>query len=234
MRWHSRFVHMPLIVSWVILVQGSIPADAQVVFEGQSRPVALAITRIPTDSVPPSIEVDAPARNLVAGAPVSERDSTTLIQGRATGHRGRSVAVFLGAERYPVEHDGSFSIQVPLAMGANTFVIRATDRLRNSCEETIRVYRDPDADKTPPSINVSFEGGDHPERNDASGDSVRASFTITDDSGVYNVQVDDVTIDPYIHERFDLVLSPVPDKIHVTAIDVMGNVVIRPIPVKRH
>jgi len=205
-------------------------AAAQEAFEATSKPVEIDIVRTPNDPIAPSIAIDEPSENVIQGEPTFTRDSLVVLKGQVAGHLGRPVVLFVNGERCKVEKGGVFTLHMRLSLGDNTIVLEGIDRLHNSTRRALRVYRDPEVDTTPPRIETTFPGGVDVGR---AVDSLRVNFRVTDETGVFRVVVGDLAIDPFIQEDFSIVFSPVPDRVSVYAIDVLGNYAVRGISLRK-
>lgn len=113
------------------------------------------------DETPPLLEITGPAE-----APYT-LDSNALVTGRASDNAGRPrVEVELAGTTLPATllADGTFSLDVPLSMGMNELIVRASDGAGLVTQTTLRILRrDPEEVATielTPSPDVAVAGND--------------------------------------------------------------------------
>ncbi|MBB6005653.1 caspase family protein [Arcicella rosea] len=103
------------------------------------------------DNTPPDIKITSP--NLSRGfAPIEEKKQI-IIKGIAKDKNG-IFEVLINNEEVQLESDGSFSKTVLLAVGENTFIVKATDTRSNTSEINIKVNRQVNIDNTQRLNNI--------------------------------------------------------------------------------
>jgi hypothetical protein len=195
-------------------------------FNIKSNRTSLNLQFAPPDTIPPELTISLPLPNIINGLPVYQRDSTAIIEGKATDNV--KVERLLINEIPPDSYNNDkFIAYVNLKHGLNDIVITAADKQGNITKKEVKIFQDKDADITPPTINIdsSITGrGINVVRASEKSDSIKIHGNIYDDSPLYGAWVNDSSISLNSKNEFILSFNTFPGELHFKAIDKFGNV----------
>ena len=161
----------------------------------------------------------------LSGLVVSPSGVTNLGSATITGTFDEMVSLTVSGMVVPLNHDGTFMVNVLLGEGDNTIVMSAIDAAGNVFTKTdIVVTRDTIA----PTLIVQLQGVDD-ETGEATDAEVTISGTVTDNDDVRIVSVNGLSTgyDANGHFSKDIALSFGTNEITVTAVDEAGNSVVQ-------
>lgn len=195
----------------------------------KSYRTSLNIKFAPKDSIAPELTITSPMPNVIAGLPVYQRDTAATIEGKATDNvkvekvlvNGRNADTFI---------NDKFIAYAGLKHGLNKVTIEAFDNQGNVTKKEIEIFQDDKADVTPPVIKIaSFVKGRgiNVVSTGEKGDSTKLQGSITDESPLHGVWMNDSLITLNSKNEFSLNFNTLPAELHLKAIDKFGNVSIK-------
>ena len=176
---------------------------------------AIAMRAVTHDSAIPAL----------SGLVVSPSGVTNLESATITGTFDEMVTLTVYGMVVPLNHDGTFMVNVLLEEGANTIVMNAYDAAGNMfTKDDIVVTRDTIA----PTLIVQLQGVDG-ETGEATDAEITISGTVTDNDDVKIVSINGLPTVPDANGQFskDIALSFGTNEIIVTAVDEAGNSVVQ-------
>ncbi|MDR3626574.1 MAG: caspase family protein [Ignavibacteriaceae bacterium] len=195
----------------------------------KSYRTSLNIKFAPKDSIAPELTITSPMPNVIAGLPVYQRDTAATIEGKATDNvkvekvlvNGRNADTFI---------NDKFIAYAALKHGLNKVTIEAFDNQGNVTKREIEIFQDDKADITPPVIKIaSFVKGRgiNVVSTGEKGDSTKLQGSITDESPLHGVWMNDSLITLNSKNEFSLNFNTLPAELHLKAIDKFGNISIK-------
>lgn len=191
------------------------PNDITVIATDANGNSATAMRTVTSDSAIPAL----------SGLVVSPSGVTNLGSATITGTFDEMVSLTVSGMVVPLNHDGTFMVNVLLGEGDNTIVMSAIDAAGNVFTKTdIVVTRDTVA----PTLIVQLQGVDD-ETGEATDAEVTISGTVTDNDNVKIVSVNGLSTAYDANGAFskDVALSFGTNEITVTAVDEAGNSVVQ-------
>jgi RHS repeat-associated protein len=179
---------------------------------------------LPPDQTAPTLTITTPENNTTTQAATINVSGTVSDPGQYPSGVAQVTINDVAATINPA--DGTWTISVPLTVGNNSLVVRATDSAGNaSPPQTIAVVRQPPTDTTAPILTISSPT----DGSSTQSESITVSGTVSDPgeypSGIAQVTVNGVpaTIDGsnWSLANFSLVVGS--SSLAVHAVDVAGN-----------
>ncbi|WP_280770713.1 S8 family serine peptidase [Salipaludibacillus daqingensis] len=155
--------------------------DNEIFAEGDAEGIPLPSDSVTVikDSIDPDVTIDSPVDGSVTGNEVIN------VEGSVDDENLASIAV--NGEDTEFAEDGSFSKQIIVEEGENTFTVEAVDHAGNSTTEEVTVYvdwTDPSIENIEPAEDMEIEPGDTVTVSfESDSEGGEASFTVSIPSG---------------------------------------------------
>ena len=192
----------------------------------QSGKIKLDLKFAPPDSISPQLSISHPNPNLIKGLPVYDKDTFAIISGYASDNQKLSE-ILVNGKKPDSFVNGKFVINIKLSNGLNNIIVKAVDAKGNITKKTIKIYQDPNADLTPPVIEIASSTKDrginvvHLVNNK---DSIAVNGKIIDKASVYGAWVNNSPLALNNQNEFHLLYANTSDTLHFKAIDNYGNI----------
>jgi hypothetical protein len=174
------------------------------------------------DTIPPVVSLD-PFRPVEPGYKFCVRDSVIWVTGSVTDLDGVSSMEMAGT-LIPNFRGGKFAALVHLGLGKNFVRIHALDKKRNPTDTVLTIYRDPVADTTAPTLEITEPFKGRGIRLLQKSPILRVAGTASDQSGIAAIYVNGHKVDSLIAGfwHYDLPTDSL-TSIYVKAVDSSGN-----------